>query len=312
MTPSADWPQVIERKTGQLQPEPPWGEGALAWFYPVGREASWVARSLRWILAHTSLPHHVAGWWFSRPRSKELIPAFCEQFQVRLEDFQIPAEGWRSFNDFFMRRLNEQARPLASSPCAITCPGDGRVRAYSTTPAQLMIKGQAHDLAGFLGDPALAAEFEGGCCALVRLCPCDYHRFHFPFGGEILSQTSLPGALFSVHPWADAHVPDAWWRNARVVTVVQTPFGRYACVAIGATSVGSIQMSASAGTVETGAEWGAFALGGSALALFFKPGQVTLDADLLLNTQAGRETLTPARSQIGIWEVCPNSANFEN
>lgn len=302
--PSTAWPYVVERTTGRVVPEQPWGESALAWFYPQAGRPGWSTRALRSILAHTSLPHHIMGWWFSRSASRSLIPEFCQTFGVRVEDFDQPEQGWGSFNDFFMRRLRPGARPLPEDPCALVCPGEGRVRAYASTPARLLIKGQRHALADFFDDPELARTFEGGSCLLVRLCPSDYHRFHFPVSGEILQQKTLPGSLYSVHPWAERHKPDAWWRNARSLTLLQTAWGKTACFAIGATGVGSILLSQTSGSVQAGDEWGAFALGGSALAICFEPGSVQLDPDLLVYTAEGKEALCEVLSRVGQWRLC--------
>ncbi len=304
LNPSAQWPYVVERSTGHSVAEQPWGESALAWFYPHEGRPGWWTRALRSILAHTALPHHLMGWWFSRPGSRSLIPEFCQTFGVRLEDFDQPPQGWGSFNDFFMRRLRPGARSLPQDSCALVCPGEGRVRAYDATPPRLLIKGQRRALSDFFHDPQLAQDFEGGSCLLVRLCPSDYHRFHFPVSGEILKQQTLPGSLYSVHPWAERHKPDVWWRNARSLTLLQTPQGKVACFAIGATGVGSILLSASAGPVKAGDEWGAFALGGSALAIFFEPRAVQLDQDLLSNTSDGKETLCNVMTRVGQWLDC--------
>lgn len=304
VTSDKPWPCVIERTSGAQVYEQPWGEKALAWFYPVQGQPNWIARSLRYVLAHTSLPHHLTGLWFSRSASVQLVPEFCSTYGVRIEDFEIPDGGWSSFNEFFMRKLAPNVRPLPENPCCLACPGEGRVRAYATTPDRLCVKGQNHRLADFFDDGTLAAQFEGGPCLLVRLCPSDYHRFHFPFSGTIVCQRKIPGTLFSVHPWAELHEPDSWWKNARTLTVVDTEYGRYACVAIGATSVGSIQMSVVEGSVLTGQEWGAFAIGGSALALFFQPNTIKLDHDLITNTTAGKETLCQVLTSVGIWTHC--------
>jgi|GEM_PF-4330630 len=70
-------------------------------------------------------------------------------------------------------------------------------------PAQRFpVKGIALSAAELVGDAALAAPFERGPAFIARLCPVDYHRFHFPDGGRITRRafgvTSFDLPTFSV------------------------------------------------------------------------------------------------------------------
>ena len=44
------------------------------------------------------------------------------------------------------------------------------------------------------------SNFEGGSLIISRLCPVDYHRFHFPDEGKIIKSYRLKGHLDSVNP----------------------------------------------------------------------------------------------------------------
>mgnify|MGYP000091045474 CR=1 FL=1 len=47
----------------------------------------------------------------------------------------------------------------------------------------VFVKGQRFCIAGLLDDEKLAARYQSGSLILSRLCPVDYHRFHFPCSG---------------------------------------------------------------------------------------------------------------------------------
>lgn len=47
----------------------------------------------------------------------------------------------------------------------------------------VFVKGQRFDLPSLLGSDTLAERYAAGAVVLSRLCPTDYHRFHFPVSG---------------------------------------------------------------------------------------------------------------------------------
>ena len=292
---------VVDRATGQKIVEPAWGERSLRWFYPPERLPLWKSW-LRKQAVQLGFPTRAMGWWFSRPKSRALIEPFCEQFGVEISDFIVPEGGYRSFNEFFQRHLRSGKRPLSGGPEVIICPSDGRVRIYKELPGSLEIKGRRVGLRDLLGDgPGLEA-LQDSSVALIRLCPFDYHRFHYPTGGRVQTRNILPGPLWSVHPWAERAMPDVWWRNRRDCDWVASPFGPYAYVAIGATGVGAIIETSEVGCeVSRGEERGAFALGGSALALFFPRKSVQWDEDLCRHTKSGLETYCQMGTCLGRW-----------
>ena len=116
-----------------------------------------------------------------------------------------------------------------------------------------------------------------------RLCPSDYHRFHFPCDCTPGPARLINGWLFSVNPWAVRRNVHIFTQNKRAVTELDSkPFGKVLMVEIGATSVGSIQQTYTPGIPQLkGAEKGYFEFGASSLILLFPPGSLTLAPDLL-------------------------------
>ena len=115
----------------------------------------------------------------------------------------------QDMNDFFVRELHEPARPIASpsDQSVVTSAADCRLMCFPTweVATRVWIKGQEFTVPKFLGDDALAAEMEGGSMVIFRLAPQDYHRFHFPLDGKLVSSADISGHYFTVNPIAVNH-----------------------------------------------------------------------------------------------------------
>ncbi|MDB4404269.1 phosphatidylserine decarboxylase, partial [Akkermansiaceae bacterium] len=136
---------------------------------------------------------------------------------------------------------------------------------------------------------------------LSRLCPVDYHRFHFPCAGIPGETRVLNGPLFSVSPLALRQRLSYLWENKRTITELKTEkMGTVICMEIGATCVGSIHQTFTPGQpVDKGDEKGYFAFGGSSTLLLFEPGTVQLDPDLLKSSAQQMELYAKVRTSAG-------------
>ena len=67
------------------------------------------------------------------------------------------------------------------------------------------VKGNRFSIEDFVDDKALAAEMRGGSMAIFRLAPQDYHRFHWPVSGKLLSSRRVHGKYYTVNPIAVNH-----------------------------------------------------------------------------------------------------------
>ena len=107
---------------------------------------------------------------------------------------------------------------------------------------------------------------------ISRLCPLDYHRFHYPVSGVIAARRVINGALYSVSPIALSKNLEIFWQNRRVLNLFETEeFGLVAFVEIGATNVGSIvNFDNPSANVARGSEAGFFKFGGSCVATIFE------------------------------------------
>jgi phosphatidylserine decarboxylase len=168
---------------------------------------------------------------------------------------------------------------------SVVFPADARHLGFARADeiAGVFVKGQRFDLAALLGDAELAQRYAGGSLVLSRLCPVDYHRFHFPCAGVPGEPRVIPGHLYSVSPIALRRRLAYLWENRRVLTKLEAgKLGTVLLLEVGATNVGSIVQTMVAGhPVEKGAEKGMFRFGGSSTVTVFEPGKVRLADDLL-------------------------------
>ena len=233
------------------------------------------------------------GWWMDRPATAKKVQPFLHTFGLDAREFVKTPNEFQSFNDFFSRELKPEARPVSDCKNAIVFPADGRHLGFQdlSEVERVFVKGQTFDLDSLLGDSKLAERYRRGSAVLSRLCPIDYHRFHFAVQG-IPTQTQLiNGVLYSVNPMALRQNLGYLWQNKRALTrVVSEGLGEVLVMEIGATNVGSIiQTFAQNESVPKGSEKGYFRFGGSATMTFFEPGKVRLEDDLIAHSSNGIE-----------------------
>lgn len=105
----------------------------------------------------------------------------------------------------------------------------------------LFVKGQMFDLAALLGEADLARRYANGSLLLSRLCPVDYHRYHFPAAGVPGPARLVNGPLKSVNPIALCQNISILATNKRCLTLLETTtVGTVLLIEVGATCVGSI------------------------------------------------------------------------
>jgi phosphatidylserine decarboxylase len=147
-----------------------------------------------------------------------------------------------------------------------------------------------------------AIDVAGGAMLISRLCPVDYHRFHFPVGGTPGEASLINGWLYSVSPVALRRNIHYLIENKRELTLIQAPsFGEVALLEVGATNVGSIVQSYTFGRdVAKGDEKGLFAFGGSCVITLFQAGRIRFDADLLEQSGQHLETYAKMGDRLGL------------
>lgn len=280
--------QFFNRYSGQVETEAIYGEKPLRLAY----ENS-LGRSVLELLVKRRIFSQWYGWRMNQPASRSKIEPFIQQYGLDVREFADSPETFRTFNEFFYRQLKPLARPIAPSDEAVVFPADGRHLGFPNLDnvEGIFVKGQRFDLARLLGDPEMAAHFAGGTLVLSRLCPVDYHRYHFCCGGMPGPARMLNGPLYSVSPVALRRQISYLWENKRMITLLNSQrLGTVAILEIGATNVGSIHQTFIPGQpVQKGAEKGYFSFGGSSTITIFERGRVSLAEDLIRESSHQRE-----------------------
>ena len=287
------------RLTGRMETEQVYGEGFLKWVY---------GSMLGKLSLHALVKRAVFSSWYGRrmdaAASRAKIRPFIQQFGVPVEEMADPVESFATFNDFFYRRLKPEARPIDGDEGVLVMPADGRHLLIEdvSKASDFWVKGVRFDLRAFVGDAGLAEAFEGGSLLISRLCPVDYHRFHFPCGGVSGRADLINGWLYSVSPLALRQRASILWENKRYRTVIEeSAFGRVVFFEIGATCVGSVVHTVGDGVrVKKGQEKGYFRFGGSSVATLVAKGKVKWAEDLREQGARGVEVYARMGERAGV------------
>jgi phosphatidylserine decarboxylase len=274
------------------------GEGWLRFAYenPAGR-------FFVWLLARRAIFSQYYGHKMRQTESALRILPFIAKYEVDVDEFAKSPFDYKTFNEFFYRALKPEARPIAEGDKVATFPADGRHLAFQDIQAAagFYVKGSKFSFAELLGSEEEAKHFAGGAMLISRLCPVDYHRFHFPVSGIPGESRLINGWLYSVSPVALRRRLRYLIENKRVVTMIESPeFGNVAMVEVGATNVGSIQQSFVPGrAVKKGDEKGLFAFGGSCVITIFQRDRIRFDADVREQSAKHLETYARMGDRLG-------------
>ncbi|MDZ7853657.1 MAG: archaetidylserine decarboxylase [Halomonas sp.] len=223
-----------------------------------------------------------------------LIKAFIRQFRVDMDEAIEPdPTAYATFNEFFTRALEEDARPIGEG---LASPADGTLSQFGAIEAGQLLQAKGHrfslmELLGGYGEAA--RRYLGGSFATIYLSPSDYHRIHMPLSGTLREMVYVPGRLFSVNAATTKHVPNLFARNERLVCHFDTEQGPMVVVLVGAMIVAAIE-TVWAGQItplprsgvqrirfdtpvrlEKGEEMGRFKLGSTVVMAFAEPATFT-------------------------------------
>ncbi len=284
----------IDRQSKEIKTEKVVGERWLVWLYynPIGE------LSLKTLVKRK----FISSWYGSMmdsPKSADKIKPFVEAYDVDLSIAK--KQDFISFNDFFTRELKTEARPVNMDSAVVVSPADGKVLAYEDVSKQdFIVKGYRFNVSEFLQDDGLARKYENGSLLIFRLCPTDYHRFHFPVSGSVSPATQISGDYYSVNPIAIKKMIQIFCENKReYVTISTREFGDVIMAEVGATMVGSIVQTYCGDRAVKGEEKGYFKFGGSSVVLLFEKDRVKIDDDLLINTEKHLETTIKIGEHVG-------------
>jgi phosphatidylserine decarboxylase len=222
--------------------------------------------------------------WFGKDASKKID---MSEYQY---DPAKPYYGFKSWNDFFTRKLRPGVRPIVeldnnnviNSACDSTI---YRINFNVKTNTKFWIKSQPYSINAMLnGDKKYIDMFTGGTIYQAFLNPFNYHRWHSPISGTI-EKAYVKSGLYFTQVNAFGEDPSDQDKSMEYITNVNTrafifikadnpKIGTICVMPVGMVEISSciINKSMKPGyKVKKGDELGYFAYGGSTHCIFFEP-----------------------------------------
>lgn len=212
-------------------------------------------------------------------------------------------DNWKSFNDFFTRKLRNIDQRKINSPkdsSVIVSPADSRAQGvWNIDSESNIILGEKHSeginvksvkiktIHELLGEnSAYKDSFENGTFTHMYLDVNDYHWYHFPLDGiikhvEIITDSDNIGGMVDWDPKTNKYifscVNEGWQKiQTRGVVIVDTEkFGLVGIMPIGMSQVSSLTFDdhvKQGNTIKKGDSMGHFLFGGSDMILLFQKG----------------------------------------
>lgn len=274
--------QLFDYASGKIIAEKTPLSGCLHFIYTGDSVSASLGRKL---LSGNSFCSSAAGFWMKKAWSKRYIPGFIKSHNINMDDFE--KVEYQSFNDFFIRKIKPESRPIAQNSIIAPCDGKHLFFQNLSEKNSFYVKGQTLSLAKLIGDETLANVFKDGSMIISRLAPPDYHRYHFPVDATVKKISLIPGSLFSVSPIALRQMVNVLTENKRMlVQMTSEKYGNILQVVIGATAVGAIHITAKEEqSYKKGDELGYFSFGGSMVITIFQNSRVSFSKDLLEHTK---------------------------
>lgn len=296
--------EFYNRYTGQLETEKVYGDFMVKLLYN-----STPGKILTPFFANKYISQ-VYGLMQNSMTSKLKVPKFVKNFAIDLGDYEPGSRNvsnqslsYKNFNEFFIRKFKEGKRTFKSGESILPACAEARYYGYESVgeETEVPVKGKYLNEEKILRNPELAKDFAGGPLLIARLCPVDYHRYHYIDDGKTLANYHIKGEYHSVNPLALKFKNDIFMANERRVSILETEnFGKIAYVEVGAVCVGKIvQSHPEEKPFKRGDEKGYFLFGGSTVILMGQKGKWRPSDDILKNTKLGRETYIHLGDEIG-------------
>ena len=141
---------LLNRHTGRTETEQVYGEAWLRRIYghPLGK------LTLHAVVKR-GLFSKLYGWAMDRPSSARRVEPFVKAFGLDPSEFADPdLKSYRTFNDFFYRKLKPSARPVDPRPEMAVLPADGRHLGFpdASRVKGIFAKGQTFDIPALVAD----------------------------------------------------------------------------------------------------------------------------------------------------------------
>lgn len=236
----------------------------------------------------------IVGYYCESRISRIHINSFVRKERIGISEIEKSLLEFKTFNDFFIRKLKASSRPINLDESVLVSPADGTVIAIERISRfiDFPLKGSLLNLETLLGNNSFLDKYINGTLFLFRLSPRDYHRFHFPIDCVPSRPIKIPGIYESVNPLVYENKIMPLIKNERHIISAQTKNCKdILIIPIGALCVGKIIETYKTEELNRkGQEVGYFSFGGSSLVLVFESGVITLENKIKNNSHILLET----------------------
>ena len=240
------------------------------------------------------------GKFMDSPESAKIIEEWLADKLLGNEDFVLPSEGFKSFNEFFKRDLKPGARPIedVTDSSVLVSPADGVINMIANElqlDSEIPTKGRmTMSLNALLNNSEYAKKFIGGSAMAVFLMPDNYHHYHAPISGSIVESNEdvgdryfgMPDMLDLINNGNIGYNKDYSvfenFRHGYFIIKTET-YGYVAMIPIGLQTVASVVFEEEYKNVNDsnpikiykGEKMGHFAYGGSTVLLIFEKNKLS-------------------------------------
>ena len=233
------------------------------------------------------------------PLSVPVIKPFIEKNNIDMSQYE--EKEYKSYNDFFTRKIKEGERVFDLTPEFLCSPCDSKLTVYNLDEnSEYEIKGTKYSFESLTRSKKLADYYNGGHMLVFRLCVDDYHRYSYVDNGYLGPVRRINGVYHTVNPVAIEAGNDIYKENTRECSVLHSEnFGKILQIEVGALMVGRIVNNDEKCHVSRGQEKGHFEFGGSTIILLTQKGAVLPRKNILYRSARGEETRIRQGEKIG-------------
>ena len=246
----------------------------------------------------TKLISNIIAIYMNSKFSKNRIEKFVNKNDINT--FEYEAKNYKSYNDFFIRKVIPYKRPINAKSDILISPCDSKLIAYKIEEdLTLRIKDSYYSIDTLVNDNGIINDYIGGYALVFRLSTDNYHRYCYIDSGSKGKNHKIKGVFHTVQPIALKHY-NFYKTNSREYTILNTNnFGKVIHVEVGALGVGRIKNNHETYIYKKGEEKGYFEFGGSTIVLLIHKNIVNLDKDIVDNSKEGIETIVMYGEKIG-------------
>ena len=240
---------------------------------------------------------NLIAFYMNSKLSKSRIDKFVEKNNINT--FEYESKNYKSYNDFFTRKVIETKRPINARSSILISPCDSKLTVYSINEDLTLKIKDAYYSIDTLVDKEILNDYIDGYALVFRLTTDNYHRYCYVDGGSKDTNHRIDGIFHTVQP-ISLNNYNFFKTNTREYTTLNTKnFGKVIQVEVGAMGVGRIVNHHEEATFKKGEEKGYFEFGGSTIVLLVQKNTIVIDEDILENSNEHIETIVKYGERIG-------------